>query len=148
MRNGLDNLLEEPLAEFDHTLLVARGAEVSALAGEGQEVPVAAAAEARLIKFLYGAIESGGKTITPGKIAKFESVALAGSVQDFSYIDHRRNGRRSVVRGTQFQSKIWDFSDFPLLDFRALFRRSPQTTCSAIPVQQRCGSCKKVVHAS
>lgn len=39
---GFNDLFEEPLAEFDHTLLMAGRAEVPALAGEGQEVLVAA----------------------------------------------------------------------------------------------------------
>jgi hypothetical protein len=40
--DGFNNLLKEPLAEFDHTLLMAGGTEVPSLAGEGQEVLVAA----------------------------------------------------------------------------------------------------------
>jgi hypothetical protein len=40
--DGLDDLFEEPIAEFSHTLLMAGGAEVLSLAGEGQEVLVAA----------------------------------------------------------------------------------------------------------
>ena len=40
MRDGLDQLLTEPFAECNHSLLVAGWAEVSALAREGQPTAV------------------------------------------------------------------------------------------------------------
>jgi len=78
--DGLDDLLEKPLAEFDHTLLVAGWAEVPALAREGQEVLVAA-----------------GIASDPGE-AVLEDSAVEKPVNDASYI----RAEKSVLAGKAF----------------------------------------------
>ncbi len=77
---GFNDLLEKPLAEFDHTLLVAGWAEVPALAREGQEVLVAA-----------------GIASDPGE-AVLEDAAVEKPVDDVSYI----RAEESVLAGKAF----------------------------------------------
>jgi len=77
---GFNDLLEKPLPEFDHTLLVAGGTEMPTLAREGQEVLVAA-----------------GITADPGE-SVVEDAAVEKPRDDVSYI----RAEESVLAGKAF----------------------------------------------
>jgi hypothetical protein len=82
--DGFDDLFEEPLAELDHALLVAGGAEVPALAREGQEI------------FMAASIATD-----PGE-AVLEDAAVEEPVDDVSDI----GAEKSVLAGKAFIHEI------------------------------------------